>query len=1533
MSWATRGPSFVRQSYAAHRSRCYGLVALLVVSVVSLGLAASAVALPSKFYGLHFSHDEKSPRAMKIVGHSGAEYYRVNFDPSMTQADMDVIFDLAWQNGFTILPDVYGGQLPGANACAEVGNGWRDLVWYLATHYGPGGGFWSGPRASNPKPVEAIEIWNEPNRGKNGPDEIKAAPVQTARFVNSCADLVHGATPATKVIMGGLLNVKETNWKSEDGVSRYNYTVTDFLQAAKIGEPQIRYDGVALHPYVFEPKPAENGKPAEAIYERIGKAITTGREAVSAFVSAGTPLWITELGWPSWGEDPNHATVYEPNRATVLQDTFTWIVNHQVSYGIQSLIYYNARDWGGGGVWDQRCGLLYQQPSNTGVDDKGNVLAVPYSVPVFKGAWTTFKSNAGGDAFYPSAPTAATNGATFLTANSARLLGIYNAHDLQSEYQFEWGPTSSYGSLTPRQNAGFDNSNHDVVLPGEEKWGQLITGLSPNTTYHFRLVVRNENGQAAYGADQTFTTKEPPPVTTKPATSINQLDAVLIGVVNPKEEVTDYYFEYGTSTGYGLTTPVTRAGYGNEPVEVHDEIAGLQYGVTYHFRVVATNYLGTSKGEDKAFTPVYKGPAPAVSTRPASQIGDTGATLNGYLSPNGAETKVYFEYGPTTSYGAKTPEVTVGSGSATLFKSAAVANLNPNVLYHYRMVATNSSGTTLGVDRTFLPGWTIQPSSKAPGFLEDVSCVSPTDCMAVGYSGQWAMAQHWNGSEWAEQTMAKPAGATSTTLTGVSCTSSSFCAAVGNYVDASSKRVALAESWNGSEWKAENAENPSGSTVVLLEGVSCASAGVCAAVGSYYPSSGEKTLVERSSSSGWKPQTSSNPSASSNRLNSVSCPSSSFCMAAGFYQDAGGTWTPMTETSTGGSWTPSGGELPSGATGAWFYGVSCISSEECTAVGDKEVNAQTHAEQTVAERWNGKTWATATTPNPESGSLDIADVSCAGSGCTAVGAYSDTLNVEHPMAMAWNATTGWVMQAPPLPAGDKRARLYGVSCVVSRGCEAAGSHQTSAGEFLTFAEGYWRGPPPTATTKAATSIGDNGATLNGSVNPNGSETGYLFEYGTTTSYGSKTSEAPAGSGSNAVEKSQAIGGLSPNTTYHYREVAMNENPDPAYGADLTFRTTGPPTASIGAGVPDPATGQAATLNATINPNGHSTTYQFEYGTSSGVYTTTVPSTPTSVGSGTSGVPVSYGITGLNRNTKYYFRVSATNSSGKATSSENSFTTQDAPSAETGTASEITRNAATLSAFVTTHGELTKYWFEYGTTISYGTKVPLLPNSLSAGQASAFVNQVVTGLKGKTLYHYRVAAENPLGTVFGKDTTFTTLNPVTLKLKGGNALGIGAVVKAFSSNFSFNGEFGLHSCAEAELSGTVGENPGALVNLSTTRIQGLGGAGCTMSFFTVKYAIPTKGMTLEFTTNKVGEGLSKVSKFTLVGSVYLSGSLVSTCEYSVELSGTYNFLTALQTKLTGTSTLFKSTGNYCPSSEALSADFTVTSNGATVEAEA
>ena len=80
---------------------------------------------------------------------------------------------------------------------------------------------------------------------------------------------------------------------------------------------------------------------------------------------------------------------------------------------------------------------------------------------------------------------------------------------------------------------------------------------------------------------------------------------------------------------------------------------------------------------------------------------------------------------------------------------------------------------------------------------------------------------------------------------------------------------------------------------------------------------------------------------------------------------------------------------------------------------------------------------------------------------------------------------------------------------------------------------------PSAETKAATNTGETTATLNGTVNPHGAETKYYFEYGTTVSYGSKTAEASAGSGTGNLEESKALTGLTRGTTYHYRIVATN----------------------------------------------------------------------------------------------------------------------------------------------------------------------------------------------------------------------------------------------------------------------------------------------------------------------------------------------------------------------------------------------------------
>jgi subtilisin family serine protease len=98
--------------------------------------------------------------------------------------------------------------------------------------------------------------------------------------------------------------------------------------------------------------------------------------------------------------------------------------------------------------------------------------------------------------------------------------------------------------------------------------------------------------------------------------------------------------------------------------------------------------------------------------------------------------------------------------------------------------------------------------------------------------------------------------------------------------------------------------------------------------------------------------------------------------------------------------------------------------------------------------------------------------------------------------------------------------------------------------------------PPTATTGAASAVTTSGATLNGTVNARSTASSYQFEYGTTTAYGSSTAATDAGAGGADQAVAAAIGGLSPNTTYHFRLVAIR-GADRFPGADATFTTAAP----------------------------------------------------------------------------------------------------------------------------------------------------------------------------------------------------------------------------------------------------------------------------------------------------------------------------------------------------------------------------------------
>jgi hypothetical protein len=89
-----------------------------------------------------------------------------------------------------------------------------------------------------------------------------------------------------------------------------------------------------------------------------------------------------------------------------------------------------------------------------------------------------------------------------------------------------------------------------------------------------------------------------------------------------------------------------------------------------------------------------------VTTKSATNVASSSATLNGTVDPHGLTTSVHFQYGTTTGYGSTTANHG-SSGNTYQNASANITTLSGSTTYHFRVVATNSAGTTYGSDKTF----------------------------------------------------------------------------------------------------------------------------------------------------------------------------------------------------------------------------------------------------------------------------------------------------------------------------------------------------------------------------------------------------------------------------------------------------------------------------------------------------------------------------------------------------------------------------------------------------------------------------------------------------------------------------------------------------------------------------------------------------------------------------------------------------------------------------------------------------------------
>ncbi len=347
-------------------------------------------------------------------------------------------------------------------------------------------------------------------------------------------------------------------------------------------------------------------------------------------------------------------------------------------------------------------------------------------------------------------------------------------------------------------------------------------------------------------------------------------------------------------------------------------------------------------------------------------------------------------------------------------------------------VGEHAAGTgpelTLG-QRWSGTSWAIQTTPSPAGaldtYLYGVSCASASACTAVGdYDTSIAyetLAERWNGTSWQAQSTPNPSGAEVSYLSGVSCASDSACIAVGNYATVSGE-FALAERWNGISWGLQSTPNPAGAIDSRLRGVSCTSASACTAVGFTENKAGtEVTLAERWNGSSWTIQSSPNPKASKgSALTGVSCASVGACTAVGYYLSSTAGMSALAERWNGSSWQVQGPPTPAGGEDGNLAGVSCASANACTAVGNY---ATVSGEFALAERWNGTSWQLQSTPSPAGAKdAELNGVSCvSASACTAVGDYVNSVT-RRKLAERWNGTS-WTIYGTPIPSSAARRAL------------------------------------------------------------------------------------------------------------------------------------------------------------------------------------------------------------------------------------------------------------------------------------------------------------------------------------------------------------------------------------------------------------------------------------------------------------------------------------------------------------------------------
>jgi len=316
--------------------------------------------------------------------------------------------------------------------------------------------------------------------------------------------------------------------------------------------------------------------------------ISSGVTGVSEYEPSGTLLHAIPVG------NPRALTLDQLTGNIFIDDCAgegSCVINHEVHRMLEyeaaakQLESFDAglEDGERGIAFAEKAGVLYVLNQTEAIPFAAHVRVLPLPPP---GPLLVEGSESAGEI----APTTAVLHATI------------NPEGTDTTYRFEYGETAAYGTSVPAVEpdigSGFEGQPATVPL----------SGLSPRTLYHFRVVATNSSKETTFGPDQTVTTLPPALIESESVLNVASTSATLEATVNPLGSDTTYHFQYGPTTACGGTecsTPAPDVDIGNGTVGVTVtplHLQGLSPSTVYHYRVLATNVLGVEEGEERSFT-------------------------------------------------------------------------------------------------------------------------------------------------------------------------------------------------------------------------------------------------------------------------------------------------------------------------------------------------------------------------------------------------------------------------------------------------------------------------------------------------------------------------------------------------------------------------------------------------------------------------------------------------------------------------------------------------------------------------------------------------------------------------------------------------------------------------------------------------------------------------------------------------------------------------------------------------------------------